>query len=100
MQSLLNNKKNPCILSLFHQNKNLADFKKKVELCNCFFAKQCPMINNSSELPFNICKKAEKSILTIIFTSDDIETLIQNLDPNKAHGHNMLTIRNYVVIFL
>ena len=26
------------------------------------------------------------------FTSDDIATLIQNLDPNKALGHDMLSI--------
>ena len=31
--------------------------------------------------------KAHKSISTVTFASDDITTLIQNLDPNKAHGH-------------
>ena len=30
-------------------------------------------------------------ISTITFTSDDVATLIQNLDPNKAHGHDMLS---------
>ena len=59
-----------------------------------FFAKQCSIINNSSELPSNISeKKTDKSISTVTFTSDDIATLIQNLDPNKAHGHDMLSIR-------
>ena len=38
-------------------------------------------------------KKTDKSISTVTFTSDDIATLIQNLDPNKAHGHDMLSIR-------
>ena len=60
---------------------------------NCFFTKQYSIINNSSELPSNICKKTDKSISTVTFTSDDIATLIQNLDPNKAHGHDMLCIR-------
>ena len=64
-----------------------------VELFSCFFAKQCSIITNSSELPFELCKKADKSISTITFISDDIATLIQNLDPNKAHGHGMLSIR-------
>ena len=91
-KSLLNNKKILCILPLFHQNKYVTDFKKKAELFNCFFAKQCSIINNSSELPFNICKKTEKSISTVTFTSDDIATLIQNLDPNKPHVHDMLSI--------
>ena len=86
LKSLLN-KKIPCIPPLFHQNKYLTDFKKKVELFNCFFAKQCSIINNSSEPPSSIWKKTDKSISTVTFTSDDIATLIQNLDPNKAHGH-------------
>ena len=38
-------------------------------------------------------KKPEKSISTVTFTSNDIATLIQNLDPNKAHGCDMLSIR-------
>ena len=91
-QLLLNNKKIPCIPPLFHQNKHVTDFKKKAELFNCFFAKQCSIINNSSELPSNIWKKTDKSISTVTFTSDDIATLIQNLEPNKAPGHGMLSI--------
>ena len=87
------NKKIPCIPPLFHQNKYLIDFKKKVELFNCFFAKQCSIINNSSEPPSRIWKKTDKSISTVTFTSDDIAKLIQNLDPSKAHGHDMLSIR-------
>ena len=37
-------------------------------------------------------KKTGKSISTVTFISDDIATLIQNLDPNKARGHDMLSI--------
>ena len=50
-------------------------------------------IDNSSELPLNFLKKADQSISTITFTREDIATLIKNVDPNKAHGHDMLTIR-------
>ena len=92
MNSLLNNNKNPCIPPLFNQNKYVTDFKKKAELFNCFFAKQCSIINNSSEPPSSIWKKTDKSISTVTFTSDDIATLIENLDPNKAHGHDMISI--------
>ena len=59
---LLNNKKVPCIPLLFYQNKHVTDFKKKAESLNCFFAKQYSIINNSSELPFNLHKKADNSI--------------------------------------
>ena len=78
LKSLLNNEKIPCIPSLLYQNKYVTDFKKKGELFNCFFAKQCYIIyiNNSIELPFNLCKKTDKSTLTVTFTSDDIAILI------------------------
>ena len=33
------------------------------------------------------------SVSTIYFTSDDILKMIKNLDSNKAHGHDMITIR-------
>ena len=83
--SVVKQQKNPCILSPFHQNKYVTVSKKKAELFNC--------LNKSSELPFNLCKKTDKSISTITFTSNDITTLIQNLDPNKAHGHDKLGVR-------
>ena len=67
LKILLNNKKNPCIPPLLQDNKYVTDFKKKAELFNCFFGKQC--------------------------SCDDIATLIKNLDPNKAHGHDMIRIR-------
>ena len=38
-------------------------------------------------------KKTDTSISAITFTCDDIATLIKNLDPNKAHGHGMISIR-------
>ena len=62
LKSLLNNNKIPCITPLFHQNKYVTDFKKKAELFNCFFAKQCSIINNSSELTSNILKKKQTSL--------------------------------------
>ena len=38
-------------------------------------------------------KKPRQIYLCITFTCDDIATLIKNLDPNKAHDHNMISIR-------
>ena len=46
----------------FHQNKYVADFKKKAELFNCFFAKQCSIINNSSE-PFLIFARKQTGLI-------------------------------------
>ena len=63
---------------------------QKPTVFNCFFAKQCSIVNNSSELPSDIWRKTDKSILTVTFTSDDVVTF--DLDPNKARGHDMLSI--------
>ena len=92
LKTLLNNKKIPCIPPLLQDNKYVTDFKKKAELFNLFFAKQCSIIDNSSELPSNFLKKTDKSIFAITFTCNDIATLIKNLDPNKAHDHDMISI--------
>ena len=42
----------------------------------------------------NTCSKHANNILdTIIFSKEDIYKIIKNLDPNKAHGHDMINIR-------
>ena len=61
-KTLLNNKKIPCILSLLQDTKYITDFKKKAELFSLFFAKQCSILDNSSELPSNFLKKTDKSL--------------------------------------
>ena len=38
-------------------------------------------------------KKSEKRLTKISFSEDDIAKIIQNLDPNKAHGHDQISIR-------
>ena len=69
------------------------DGKKKAELFYLFFANECSIIDDSSGLPLNFKKSSEKSISAITVTCDGIATLIKNLDPNKAHGHDMISIR-------
>ena len=42
----------------------------------------------------NTCSKHTNNILdTIIFSKEDICKIIKNLDPNKAHSHDMISIR-------
>ena len=93
LQTLLNNKKIPCIPPLFHQSKYVTDFKKKAELFNSFFTKQCSIIQNSSKLPLTLNKKTENSFSSITFNRNDIATIIRSLYPKKAHGHDMINIR-------
>ena len=40
----------------------------------------------------SIFSKTDKSISKVTFNSDDIAAFIQNLDPNRAHDHNKLSI--------
>ena len=91
LKTLLNNKK--VISPLFHQGKYVTDFKKKAELFNSFFAKQCSIIQNSSKRRLTLNKKTENSISSITFNCNDIATIIRSLDPNKAHGYDMISIR-------
>ena len=93
LKTLLNNKNIPCIPTLFYQGKYVTDFKKKAELFNSFFARQCFIIQNSSKLLLTLNNKTENSISSITFKCNDIVTIIRSLDPNKAHGYNMISIR-------
>ena len=48
---------------------------------------------NSSKLPSTFLKRTDKFISSISFSSNDIARIIRDLDPNKAHGHDMISIR-------
>ena len=92
LKRFFNNKKIPLSPALFQENEYVTDFKKKAELFNSFFAKQCSLISNSSELPLNLHYTTEKRLNTLNFSNNDTEKIIQNLDPNKAHGHDKISI--------
>ena len=86
----------------FHNNKNtlystkkefVTNFKEKAELFNSFFAKQCSIIDNGSEIPSFLQPKTDTSLSNITFTEKNTEKVIQNLDSNKAHGHYMISIQ-------
>ena len=70
----------------------MTDFKKKAELFNSFFTKQCSLISNSSELPLNLHYTTKKHLNILNFTDNDTEKIMQNLDPNKVHGHDKISI--------
>ena len=88
----LNNKETPIIPPLFYENRFVKDFKK-AELFNSFFAKQCTVINNSNIMPSELLLKTDKFLSNITFSSNDILKIIQNLDSEKAHGFDRISIR-------
>ena len=93
LKIFLNNRKIPVIPPLFHNNKFVTDFKGKVELFNSFFAKQCSLIKNGSKRPPQLHFLTDKRLSTVKFASNDMLKIIQNLNPNKAHGHDNISIR-------
>ena len=93
LKTFLNNKKIPCIPPIYHSNNYITDFKEEAQIFNDFFAKQYTLVENSSKLPTNSFKRANNLLSTISFTKDDIAKIIKNLNPNKAHGFDMISIR-------
>ena len=93
IKTLLNGKKVPCIPPVYDNNRYVTDFKEKCQLFNSYFSEQCTLLKNISTLP-NTCSKHTNNILdTIVFSKEDIYKIIKNLNPNKAHGHDMISIR-------
>ena len=93
LKSFLNSKKIFCIPPLLHQNRYIPKYKDKAELFNNFFANQCYLINNSSVLPSVTFKRAENKFSSINFSLDDLAKIIQKLNPDKAPGYDMISIR-------
>ena len=54
LKTFLNDKKIPYIPPIFHDNKFVIDFRWKAELFNTFFAEQCTLPKNNSDVPKNL----------------------------------------------
>ena len=70
----------------------VTDVKEKAKIFNSFFAEQCSLMNNSSKLPSTLLKRTDKLISSISFSSNNISRIIWDLDPNKADGHDMISV--------
>ena len=54
---------------------------------------KCSILLNSSKLPTNLAPRTDQSLTSVHFSQDDILKIIQNLNPNKAHGPDKISIR-------
>ena len=100
LKRFLNNKKIHCIPPIYHKNNYITDFKEKAQIFNDFFAKQCTLVENSSKLPTYSFKRTNNLLFNYLLlnylltiTKDDIAKIMKNLNPNKAHGFDMISIR-------
>ena len=92
LKTFLNNRKIAVIPPLFHNDKFVTDFKEKAEPFNSFFAKQCSLIRNKSKRHSRLHFLTDKCLSIVKFVNNDILKAIQNLNPNKAHGHDKISI--------
>ena len=65
----------------------------KAQIFNNFFAKQCTLVENTSKILIDFSKRTNNLLSTISFTKDGIANIIKNLNPNKAYGFDMISIR-------
>ena len=93
LKTFLNDKKILCIPPVFRNNKFVIDFKEKAELFNIYFAGQCSLPKNNSELPKNVLFLTEERLSNIQISNENTIKMINNLDPNKAHDHDVINIR-------
>ena len=70
----------------------VTDFRKKASIFNIFFAEQCNIFNNGSVLP-EINYKTHKRLLIITISTENLTRMIKDLNPNKAHGHDNISIK-------
>ena len=92
LSNILGKRKTPNIPPLIVNDFVVSDFTTKANLFNNFFASQCSPVVNSSTIP-NFCYKIQKRISDIEIKEDDILLIIKNLNPNKAHGWDNVSIR-------
>ena len=71
----------------------LQDSRKKRNSSIHFFANQCSLVDNNSQFPWTLSYKTNERLYWIKITDDDILKIIAKLDPNKAHGHDKMSIR-------
>ena len=62
------------------------------------FPKQCSLIQNRSTIPSVFTPSTNKSLSPFQFKVSDIYSIIKKLDPNKAHGHGMISICLLVLV--
>ena len=93
LKSFCNDSKVPLIPPLLVNKKIIPDFTKKANIFNDFFTLQCTPLNNSSVLPAEVTFKIQSRLNSICFEEDDILKIIRNLNVDKAHGHDNISIR-------
>ena len=78
---------------LLVNNKVVNDFKAKTDIFNDFFSKRCTPLANGSKLPENQVYLTNSRINSVSFSDNFVINIIRNLNVNKAHGYDDISIR-------
>ena len=65
---------------------------EKADPFNTFFADQRTRLNNLNKFP-PVYLETDKKLCNLSINENDIYTIISNLDPNKSHGWDNLSVR-------
>ena len=71
----------------------MTDFKANANIFNDFFSKECTPLVNGNKLPENQVYLTNSRINSVPFSDDLVINIIRNLNVNKAHGHDDISIR-------
>ena len=91
LKRLLSNKKVPVIPPLLVDEEIISNFSQKVAIFNKYLASQWTPLENSSSLP-RLWLRPDKTLSSLNRSEDDIFEIIKNLNPNKSHGWEELSI--------
>ena len=92
MNRFLNNRKIPAIPPPLKSGNIITNLFEKADLFNKFFADQCTLLNNLNKLPL-VYLKTDKKLCNLSINENYISTIIRNLDPNRSHGWDNLSVR-------
>ena len=88
----LNNKKISAIPPLLVNGEIISNFSQKASIFNKFFAPQCTPLQNSSSLP-TFYLRTDETLLSFNMNNDDIVAVIKNLNLNKSHSWDNISIK-------
>ena len=69
---------------MYYQNYFITDFKEKGKL-----PKQCSLLANHSKLSTSLSFQTNKQLFSVTFSAKDKGKIIQGLNHNKTHGHDI-----------
>ena len=93
LRTLWNGKKVPNIPPLLVNDELISEFEVKANIFNKYFASQSTTINNNSVLPSTLNHLTDDKLSSFNISSEVIFQLIKNLDPNKAHGYDDISVK-------